>query len=378
MARAVKLQPPVNPVELDSPAQLITTGADVLPDELALDRLLTELESSETTAKVSIWHANRQDARGVKQKDEFLCTLSPADFAQYGLEGIQADYGPGDYRVRIFDDGGQMLHNRIHSVGPLSPKRKREIESEQRAQAPAAPIVGDSGLSQLASAMQAGFHQLAQLLAGQQNNRRQMLEELTLYKQLFAPSGTVSAPASDPLQTFLSAANFIKDLGVGKTAETNTLDIFMKLAEEFGPAIADIAKAQISQRSGAALIPNTPERALTIAPPVSDLHTQPPEQTMDALARAVKPFLPMFVAQAAAGNDPYKYADMILDHVPVEVVSAFCARADWLEYLAAMEPGVSNHAQWFNTLRANLQEIILTESQEESTQTGSDEISSGE
>ncbi|MGH8743395.1 MAG: hypothetical protein ACREUY_03865, partial [Burkholderiales bacterium] len=67
---------PNQPIEIDTPAQLIAEPQEAVPDEIALDRVLNELESGEVTAKVSIWRANRQTHGGGKVKDEFLQTLS--------------------------------------------------------------------------------------------------------------------------------------------------------------------------------------------------------------------------------------------------------------------------------------------------------------
>ncbi|MGH8743681.1 MAG: hypothetical protein ACREUY_05305, partial [Burkholderiales bacterium] len=187
-----------------------------------------------------------------------------------------------------------------------------------------------------------------------------------------APSG---GSATDPVQTLLGAANLLKDLGVGKTGETTTADIFLKLATEFAPTIAEIAKAQVQAR----VIPSLPQLHASVpassAPAVSVASVQPEEPSVDMLTAGLRQFLPMLIAQAAAGNDPYKYADMILDHVPVESVSAFVARADWFGYLIGIHPGVVPHQQWFNTLRANLLELLTQEQNERSTPL-SDEISS--
>jgi hypothetical protein len=72
-------------------------------------------------------------------------------------------------------------------------------------------------------------------------------------------------------------------------------------------------------------------------------------------------YLPMFLAQAQAGNDPYKYADMILDNVTLEQAEALAYRPDWFEYLCAINPGVASQAQWFGQLRQHLLDIINQE-----------------
>jgi hypothetical protein len=343
-----------------------------LPDELALDRVLNEFEGNEQTGKVTIWKVlPREPGQRGAGKDKYLDTMTPNDFSQYGLEGIQADFGEGEYRVKIHRENGDMMLNRIFLIGPLTMQKRRQIEARTPAVPAAAAPAG--GMDQalivaLLGALEKGFTNLQNTINASQTNRGAFLAELVQYKQLFTPPNGAGggAPAGDPFAMFKSALELVKELGPGGSEKT-TADVFLELVKEFAPAFAEVAKGLVISRAArpVQLPPQQPA-----PPPAPQLQNQPvttatssETENMDMMGLVLKQYLPMLIAQARNDNNERTYAEMIADHVPLETIQGFVNRPDWFEYLAGINPGVREVAPWFQKLHAALVGILTEESQ---------------
>jgi hypothetical protein len=366
------------------------SGIEDEPSEVALDNVLNALESDQIEAKVIIWKSDPLHSGKGKVRDTYLTELSPSDFQDYGLAGIKYDYGEGSFRVKIHASDGRLLLNRVFNIGAPTLKEKLDFEQKRKEELAQIQIPqnqnsgGADGFIMLAKVMQEGFNGMARIISDQQNNRKGMLEELMLYKNLFSPANGAgnNAQVTDPFGMMKSALELVKELGAGKTGETSMIDGFTNLAEKFMPAITEIVKAKSNQpvQMPATL---TAAPSISLAPPVSNPGAAAifPEQTrqpeeQDQMSLLLRMYVPMLVQQARAGNDPFKYADMILDNVDANFAKQFAQRPDWLEYLAAFDPAIREPAiaQWFERLRAMLLEILTAEEKEDTTG-GTDGIS---
>jgi hypothetical protein len=362
-------------------------------NEIALDSVLNTLESDQTEAKVWVWRSDPDHSGKGGAKDAYIKTMSPSDFQEYGLEGLKAEYGEGVYRIRIHAAGGGLLLNRIFRIAPLSASEKRDNETRQREQeilhrrelsqipqSTQAPN-GEQGFVMLAQIMKEGFSAMAGIMTQQKGNRKEMLEELMLYKNLFAPTNGAgnNGAVTDPFAMMKSALELVQELGAGKNGgETTMLDGFIRLADKFAPAITEIVKAKVDQPVQLPAIlttqNNNPPAAIAAAAAAQSEPAQPQEH--DPMKLLLRFYVPMLVQQARAGNDPFKYADMILDQVDANIAAQFANRPDYLEFLAGFDPAIREPAisTWFEQLRKNVLEL-LTQDAKELNNVGTDGIS---
>lgn len=348
---------------------LVEQAQDETPDETALYTLLTELEGDNSGAKVSIWRVNEQITGRGAGKDTYLTAMSPSDFATYGLDGIQVDYGEGKYRVKINLANGQIATNRIFPIGPL-PKSRQVASVPFQPQQPQRSESHD-GFAALIATMQQGFNSLAQIMANMRPDKAAILAEMQAYKNLFG-GAPVQQAQSNPMEMLTTAVTLVKELG-GAENPKSTLEVIAEVAKEFMPAISAIAVAREENRGAPRPLPPQPPEQPQLAAPVpgaaAPLPFPNPQQTqeaspMNALEMKLKMVLPMMLQQAAQGNDSHKYADMVLDFVDLSVAEGIAARPDWFEWLASLNPGVRQFEPWFRGFHANLMAIIAQEKQE--------------
>jgi hypothetical protein len=348
---------------------MVEQSQDETPDETALYNLLTELDGDGTGAKVSIWRVNEQITGRGAGKDTYLTAMSPSDFAVYGLDGIQMDYGEGKYRVKVNLANGQIATNRIFPIGPL-PKSKQVAAAPFQQQ----PQRSESldGFQALIATMQQGFNSLAQILANQgSQNEAAMLAKLQAYKSLFG-GAPVQQQQTNPLEMLTTAVTLAKELG-GVDNPKSTLEVIAEVAKEFMPAISAIAVAQAERGVPRQPQPQQPQpqQPPQLTAPAAPLPFPQTQQTQEAqtpmgmLEMQLKMVLPMMLQQAAQNNDSYKYADMVLDFVDVSVAEGLANRPDWFDWLASLNPGVRQFEPWFRGFHTNLLQVITQEKQAE-------------
>jgi hypothetical protein len=88
---------------------------------------------------------------------------------------------------------------------------------------------------------------------------------------------------------------------------------------------------------------------------------------MNVRAMMLKQALAFLVTQARKGADPYTYANVVMDQLDDNELSALINRPDWLDWLAGVNPDVKTPGvvEWFSKLREEIKGL-LTESAEES------------
>lgn len=74
----------------------------------------------------------------------------------------------------------------------------------------------------------------------------------------------------------------------------------------------------------------------------------------------MKSAVAFLIEKAAAGADPGLYADLVLDNVPGFVLKNLLT-GDAVEKLAAVDPRVKSHAEWFRDLQGMLSEAISSD-----------------
>jgi hypothetical protein len=386
---------------LVDPSQLAVINDDDSPTDAALDNILEEFSDDTETSHVSVWRVVPREPTNPKgaSKDEFLMKRSPLDFQEYGLDGLQADYGEGRYRIMVFGitEAGKkgLLRSRVVSLGPIDPYRKREIERQREieerkmllAPAPVAAPSADinSGLGQLATAMLQGFRDLQATMLAQKASRSDILAELAQVKTLFATPQNQQggAQVENQLGLLTGIVSLAKELGGGGKVETSGMDLLKELIEQFGAPLGEVAKHAIvgvmQARGGPPQVIHAPQPAPglpapTIAAPAAPgfaeagaiASGQPLNggENVDIFGAVLNKYLPEFVAHAAHNHQAETYAIMIVETVPESMLLNFINRPDAIDYLASLNPGVNQFRPWFERLLAVVREELTEEPDE--------------
>lgn len=317
-------------------AQLITHDAeDVFFDtetqngpktkhEQKLEDILAGLNSASENAYIALY---RQNGTG-KESLTFLKKF-PADKFE-GMEDIleylSTQHGGGDYRIHVRINGKLAANNLVSVEEP------KKVE-ETRGADPALNAI----LAQMdkQNQMIAGlYQQLTEQKTSNQPDRRAWLEEMMMYKQLFA-----SPQQSGGIGQINEAIGFLKEIGV------NVGGVQEEKEEGFGDILKNalpLLQTAISQPQ-----PQTPPRQNP---------SERPEMRDNMLKMQIKMAVDMAVKNAARGGDPATFADMCdaqLGHNAVKLVSDPTV----MDTLKAYNPGVSQHEQWFSDVIEHVRAI---------------------
>jgi hypothetical protein len=322
--------------------------------DVALETALMQIgQDTENCARVIIYRIIKEAGKPV---EEWLHETTPADFSEGGLAWIAREWGSGTYRVRIFIPGENGF--RSNKVIRLAAPKETGIQAAQAAQS--------AGISELAGVMMTGFQKLGEMIAtGQQKpaaTEEDMLRKMAMYKELFAPAH--QAPQANPLESMSSMMEMFKqgmELGRMGGGEPSSMDALMKGLEVFGPIAQQIA----SKPQQAAPIQHPTIHQIEAKEKLTAATSEEPDVNVRAMM--LKQALSFLVAQARKDAEPYTYANVVMDQLDDNELSALINRPDWLDWLAGVNPEVKapGIVEWFQKLRDEIKGL-LTESPEES------------
>lgn len=314
---------------------------DVAAD-LALMQTLAQLGETDPEAKVYIYRVRKG------QKDAYLKETTPNDFAQGGLEELRQEYGGGDYRVRVYKNG-RVCANQVVSLEDV---RKPEIRETQADFTPILQTM-NQGFEKLGQMML----QLAQLSQPKQEDRKEMLQEMILLKQLFSNEQKPAVDPSSMFETFMKGLELGKEISPNKP-ETTENDLMLEMFRGIAGAAVHMPQqpAGMMQQNVAPTVPHIPQQIQQqVSPqPVA----QPQGEEMNVQAIMIKQAVNFLVSQAERNNDPFTYANMVLDQMPEDSLNQILNDPNWLQSLAAFNAKVLQHQGWFNELRSNIVQLM--------------------
>lgn len=334
-------------------------------DNASLQQLLAELAGS-ATARVTVYRANRNEPL------KYMFQCSPEAFS---LDELRDTYHGGDFRLYISRDG-QLWKN-----------IKVSVEPPPAVQSPIVPAQAD-----IVIAMREGFERQAALMREMMTALRPQQPSLGSLPELIAsitaaigalrsvaeprmPAMATPPPpafdASKAVDLILKGVELARDLGDGG-GEKSVMGLLGDLLKS--PLLAEAVKAQHAPpvrranpvpASGAPAAPAPAPAPQGAAPSVNGSNSE------DAM---LKTYITALVAKARAGSDPTLYADYILDNVPEPLIRHVLSHADIVGYLATIDPGVQAYREWFEELRAALQEGLEGDSTPDNTLTQQGEL----
>ena len=340
--------------EQELPAQVETIDSEQVEAEMQLHNVLATLGASDGGVRIMLYRTGRNG-----EKDSFLKQFSTQEWLGYDLAGVLADYGGGDFRVRVYDAQTKLRKNvPIRIEEPRNGIKKPEM-------LPPPPNNGPdilAAIGQMTQAMLAGFQTLARELAPKQESRQDLLKEMAMMRDILAPAQ--AAPQINPMEVFLKGVDFARSIiPANKDGETTGNDVFLELVRQFGPALGQAA----ARMTDGASVPRletapAPARQITTEPaapatgPAPNVPTPEQEEMNIRMMTAVK----FLNDQAAADNPVETYAEMVADNVPPELLQQFASQETetLLQYLTQFNSDVPKHAEWYGRLHTAIKQLL--------------------
>lgn len=292
------------------------------------------------------------------RKQALLCRLDPGT----SVEDIPPRFGGGDYIIKRLKSGMIMKQASLSVEGePIieRPKPAREVETER-----AQPDIL-SAMQTMMAGMQEANRQLITGLAqimrpSEQPSRADMLHELQLMQQMFAPNNN----RQDPTDILMKGIELAKSIQP-RDGDTSGMDVLQEAIRSFAPAVTEVVRR-------AHIAPQRPQghKGQGLTPPSSHNGTSNPAlpstqpQGNDDMT-LLKYYLNLLCQKAAAGSDPALYAEMVADNLNDAQLEGLLAEPDIVVHLMTINPEVGKHTEWFKAVEKELREMVsLTDNPE--------------
>jgi len=266
---------------------------------------------------------------GGKQAMEFVTRVDADKFDWGGLMAfLQQSYGGGEYRVMAYANGKLKGNKLITIANPVS----------NTALATPQDSVTQSLINQLRE-MQNQIVSLANEKNTGGNSRKEMLEEMMLFKQLFDTGAKSSGGVRELLDTISGLRELGLNIGGVETEDSGWGNIAEKMLPLLGAVLTPQAAPVIQAQ------PNPAPR------PQSQPQQKPPQPNTgkNQMLMFLKMGLAQLVNAAAKNSDPYDYATLVMDNVPQEALKEFFTQPDMTK-LEALDSRVSTYKEWFALL----------------------------
>lgn len=342
----------VSPLE-NSEAVSVPTffDEDETPEDIALQNVISEFGADGANGKVNVYRTSPGKPLA------FVKSYSPMEFS---LETLQAEYGPGDYQVRVYGPGGLKARKNIVIDKPLnSPQFPVAVQAQQN--------------DRLIEVMNQGFTRMAEMFAGAMSKfadnqpkpktAMETLQELQMMKEIMGVNNN-PAPSVDPLQMIETALALADKINPRPAGENDLLLEGLKAFAPLATAALQHAPAQTSPSTGAISSPQVlaaPAPAQSAAPAALQV-AQPENKESEML----KYYVWLLVQNAALDNDPVTYANLFIDTAGTEGAKTFCESPDWFERICALQPDAAKYREWFEEMRADVLELTKPDSPDNS------------
>ena len=288
----------------------------------------------------------------------FWCDDFPlSDFDAGGFQLIRERFGPGEYQIRVYGNGGVKTKADINIMGAT-------------ANAPAPTHQNNNELGAVLSAIQAQNQTLLDFMQRQNapapavDPMAQMKSMMELMVLMKSATATPPPPAPSPIGEIVAAMRELrgaaKELIPGEAEDKEPS--MMQLAGQIVPVLRDVltqnrmpADTPMPQIAVPESIAHAPNPIQEIPPqPQTQQQSQTPQtddDEMNALQKIKLAALVQKLLQMAVENKPAQDgADLILDKAPDEVID-FLDAPEWWEALAGAVPALVPHRVWLTAVR---------------------------
>lgn len=276
---------------------------------------------------------------GGQNMPEQFCERIPADKFDIGQlsQHISKIFGAGDYRIRLYVKG-KIRANKLISVAQAI-----KADEKSSASSDAAGI-----LDTVLKRMEAQNNQIMMLMSQKnepQQSRKEMLEEMLMYKQLFGGQNQPT-PQVDFMSQMTQTISFLKEMGVnigGATIDGEKEEGFGDLIEKMSPLIGAAITAGQTQ----------PAPAPKIDPQIVR------QKQMNMMQKiAIKSRISVFIKAAAKNSDQSVYAEMLIDQLGEDTAKSYAVNPDIVGELIKIEPAIATHKEWFELLLEHVKAML--------------------
>ena len=296
-----------------------------------LDRIVGELIGDKQTVPIRLYRTRR----GTRE-EEYITNIPPE--VDSVLEYVKDEFGPGSYKVKIYVDG-RVKVNQSFNIAEI----EKTVAPVMHVQ-PQQNNLGMQELVMLLSSQQQQFlERMGTMIAGvlQGPSRKEMLDEMLVYKQLFSSGENKGFNPTEALDLLRQGMEFGKELNPSQR-EPDTNDILLEGLKTFAPIVAGaMAEKQnvVSERKAEATTPQI-ERS---------------ENVHEIVLRQAIGFL---VTKAKEGADPSLYAELVLDNAGDDILRVFVADPNWFDQLSQINEEVKSYPEWFGELKKSIIEML--------------------
>jgi len=336
------------------PPELFDPDAESAGLDSALQAVVTELAGRDDESKVTVFQLTVE--RG--QKRESYLYECPA--AEFTLEDLQASYGAGDYRVKVYGRQAGTNYRTIHANKRVAIGTPRAVARGTAGvpvaqSAPGAPLdVSRAVADALAAPLGALVNAIAALSA-RGNDRASVIAEMKGFAEIFGVMRPAAAAAPDPLAglgMLKQMADLVQSLSASRAPLNDDGEISGNAVLYKGiETVANMIQAARGQAAPDAAALPAPDAAALPAPSIAALPAQSIEDTEMRLK--VKMQMLLFLNAAKSNLDTDLYANLILEQAPDEIIDAFAAE-NWFEQLTQIEAGFLPHKTWCEKLRGEV------------------------
>jgi hypothetical protein len=341
----VNQQPPQQQFALPAPEADIDDFDDY-DDVTALNTVLSELGAEGGGGGGFITVFKEFTLNGSKT-EKYMGRHAVADFASGTLlEHLKNTFGGGRYHIRVYHSSGRGL----------AANKMIDIEGDTVApviSAPQAPAVDLSPITQAMAQMQSNFEKLLSAMVQsqpKQQSRLEMMEEMRVMRDVFAPPVQAAQPVNNPLELIKLG---VEMAGNGNGGDGNNAWVG-KIIDTLGAPMMEM----IMKNATAAPItasPALPRPQLPQSQPIPQPQQQPQQTNEDdSMNLMLTGYLKMLERAAANNADVGEHADNILNVIPPSSLPEFetMLRAnDWQVRLSAHSQIINKYPVWFTGLR---------------------------
>lgn len=330
------------------------------PEDDEIDRVFAALPQNDLC--LELFRVNAQGGRPL-----FLESITPGLFS---LSYVTEKFGGGKYFVRSTYKDGTPVRMPFEIEGDPFPVKRTPVApapvSSGQPASSASPIPLVFPETERGSGQDAMVALMRTLVTELRTSKQSMLEEIKLYKELFAPVAQPATPVEQALSLFQKGLEMAEKRAGG---ESNPwLYVISELKEPISKMLDTVqvamskptmTAAPVLQPTQAMPATSSPHAGAPVQPPSSE-QPAPSKETM-MIQNMLKMALPILVNAAARNADPGTYVEMILDQVPESYYTqlyTWLAQEGCLEVLVKLEPGIRFQQEWWSALRAGLIESL--------------------
>lgn len=277
--------------------------------QIHFDDLVSDLNDTSDDAELRIY---RQTVLGGKSSMPFLDSF-PVDKFTYTqmVKYLKDQYGGGEYRIHVRANG-KLVVNKLLTI-----ETPKQIDTRMTPTGEAANILGT-----VLDRMERQNALIMELLknGNQQPSRREMLDEMLIFKQLFSDGH--QGGGGNALSQLKDTLSVLGELGIEIGGQKEEKEAgFGDMLEKMAPLI-----------TAAVAAPKQPEKR---------------RDPMFAQKLMIKTGISQLMKAASKNSAPEVYAEMILDQLPENVVQEFITNPGAFEKLIKIEPRAAQFRPWF-------------------------------